>query len=444
MAVTDGMTHWTQPVQAFAAGQIEWDVMGDALDRILGVNWNQADPTIGAALDRAKAARAKGTQTTPASTTLYTADIVQKYRAGGYGAPGSQKARDAAIVDLSKVWAQQGHTQDDAFAQATTYFNQSVDPTAGGVGGGGAAAGSAAAGGSPIIAKPERPVLPGTAGLPDAEAMEREFEIEQSAKEEGRGNLFSRFLASRLAGRAVPPVGARLMQRQAEPLSDMFEMQQGLGLLPEDRTFTDFLHSRGLAPVDPSVLRSLVEQSRVLLNTPEVNTEPLRVSGFRSSLGSNPERQFQLALRSTLPSVPRQLQHPASEIASRTFDQFNLGQVFGKPKENFLDFAKGGLAGRGTPADFTELVRKASGLLAGPESALLTPEQTAYRRALLEDPDEQFQLALQAALPNVAAPARAGFSKAAGQAFRRFQEERGMFTPFLPDITSRNFNFFPR
>ena len=322
-----------------------------------------------------------------------------------------------------------------ARGQTTPASTQTVDPTAGGPVAGGAA--------DPLITRPGRPITPGTARLPDAEEIEREFEIEQSAKAEGRSNLFSRFLASRLAGQAVPPVGVRLMERQAEPLSDIFEMRKGLGQSPEGSTFTEFLRSRGLAPVNPSELRGLVEQSRALLHTPENRLESEDTTGFRSSLASSPERQFQLALRSTLPRVSRQFQQPFSDIASRTFDQFNMGQVFGEPKEHFLDFARGGLAGRGTPADFTQLVRKASGLLQGPESGL-SPAQLEYRRDLLEDPDEQFQLALQAMLPDVPAPARAGFSKAAQQSFRRFQEERGMLTPFLPHITSRNFDFFPR
>lgn len=422
MAVTDGMTDFVQVINAFATGQIDRPEMDTAINRITG-----GDPsrTIRDMIVRAEVARAARAGAAPAaaeSMASTAADIIRRYRAGELGPLGSPQARDAAIVEMSKVFKQDGRSQDSAFAAATAEFNRII--------------------GQQTATAPRTPTK--FIGPPSTPEMfsEQDFEEEQSATEAGRRNLYSRFMESRLPG-GTPGATVRALGRQATPLSDIFNLGQGLGDIAPTASYSNFLRSRGVqgAP-NPSVLQGLVGRARTLLGQVPKVGESENITGFREDLAADPNRQFQLAFRSQLPNVARPFQSAFGDVANRTFNRFELARGLGEQGGNFLDFEnQAGLSGAGSPFDFQSGVRRAADLVSGPEAGL-SGEQATFRNQLLEDPDEQFQLALQAALPSVSAPARAGFSEAAQRAFRRFQEQRGMFTPFLPHIAGNNFEFF--
>ena len=271
-----------------------------------------------------------------------------------------------------------------------------------------------------------------------------DWEEAQSLTEAKRGTVYSRYLDSQLAGRGRPEPTIKALERQSNAFSDIYNLGRGLGDVQPTTSFSDFMRSRGIDQrLNPSEFQGLFERARTLIGQTPQTGESENLASFRDDLSNDLDRQYDLAYRSRLPGVARELHPTLGDLSNNTFNQYQLRKGLGEITDNFLDYENQyGLSGQGNTYDFQGGVRSAADLISGSETGL-SGERAAFRQQLLDDPDDQYELALQAALPKVrGSVARKAFTKAALRSFRRFQEEKGMYTPYLPEFTSKNFSFF--
>ena len=370
-------------------------------------------------------------------TGLTMTEIIARYQNGDYGVVGTPEARDEAIAAIANIWLQSGVSRDESIDRATATFDREVQsdekPVPTWVG---------------TEAKPQGPLEP----LPPEDIIkvgpftgQREEEEELSRNEAGRREVFRRFLANSLPLESPAPF-RRFLERQEEPFSDIFALQRGLGQISEKETFRDFLRGQGqLGAPEPSRFGGLLDLTRQLLGqTPGLDENPTRAA-FREALEGNLPRQQELALRGAQSGVPFELRQSLKDIGARNFNAYRVRQGLGElGTQSLLDYMRpgdGGFIGRTSPDQFRGLVDQVGNLVGGP-GAGLSDIQTTFRKELLEDPESQFNLALQAALPNIPANMRNAFSDLAEREFRRFQSKQGLGTPFLPYASQRGFKFF--
>jgi hypothetical protein len=299
--------------------------------------------------------------------------------------------------------------------------------------------------------------LPFAAGAIPGTKLEEEAEFQrvQSATDPGRTQAFGRFMANMRGG--MPLSVQQALERQGPRYGDIYNIQQGLGDIPGDETFTQFLGRQGeLGRPDPSVLNALVGRARETLS-PDFEEARLsdewsrdqrdRLRTFREDLSGDLSRQQQMALRAAEQGVPMQLRDSLRRLGSRNLSQFNLAQGLGKTgSQSFLDFINEqgtpmGLSGSRDPSEFRALAEETATLFN------TAPPTTGLRQTTLEglekSPESQFDIALNYQLPNIPAPMRNAFRDMAFNQFQQWQNDKGTFANFLPMMSQRNWNFAP-
>jgi len=242
-----------------------------------------------------------------------------------------------------------------------------------------------------------------------------------------------------------------MLENQAGAYADIYGLGRGLGDVPESLTFTDFLNRQGpLGQPDPAVMQALVERSRQLLAQSPRPGESETLAAAREDLAENTPRQFGFALGAVSPTVPREFRSSLADLAARNFQNFSLSQGLGAiGNQSFLDFSRPvgaggvGIVGDQNPGRFRNLASTTADLFSEPERSL-SDTQNTFLQELRNNPENQFNIALQGALPNVPAALRGTFSKLAEQAFRRFQNEKGTFANFLPFASQNQFRLLGR
>lgn len=188
---------------------------------------------------------------------------------------------------------------------------------------------------------PPNPVL-GPPAPPPPEISEAEQLLRQmSGTEQGRGSLFSAFLQRQL------PTGASglfedFLERQGDPLGNLYATQRMFGDVGEEQTFDKWLASRG--GVQPPSLtdpfRSFVNRGASLLSGPESGLSEADLAAREQLKGTGvggQSNQFNIALQSVLGNLNPEMRGWFQRAARRGFDRF----LADDPTKNFLPWFQG-------------------------------------------------------------------------------------------------------
>jgi hypothetical protein len=275
-----------------------------------------------------------------------------------------------------------------------------------------------------------------------------ELEVQRTASESatGRNNMFARFVSDKLEG--VAPEVRKALSRIAPRWGEIYDIQKGLGGegVAQDETFTSYLNRLGqIGRPDPAILEGLQEKVRRSISSdapPEGLTDAEMV--WRKAMLEDQPRQQSMALRTAEQRVPQPLRATMAQMAGRQNLKFDMLKNMGElPNRQFLDYAarNQGVLGSQNPQDFKDIASSVAGLWGQTEDQRNDYSQ-AYYQNLQDNPGLQYNIALNARLPDIPKSLRNSFIRNSARKFAQFQETQGTYAPFLQSQADKNWSFY--
>jgi hypothetical protein len=275
-----------------------------------------------------------------------------------------------------------------------------------------------------------------------------ELEVQRTASESatGRNDMFARFVSDKLEG--VAPEVREALSRIAPRWGEIYDIQKGLGGegVAQDETFTSYLNRLGqIGRPDPAILEGLQEKVRRSISSdapPEGLTDAEMV--WRKAMLEDQPRQQSMALRTAEQRVPQPLRATMAQMAGRQNLKFDMLKNMGElPNRQFLDYAarNQGVLGSQNPQDFKDIASSVAGLWGQTEDQRNDYSQ-AYYQNLQDNPGLQYNIALNARLPDIPKSLRNSFIRNSARKFAQFQETQGTYAPFLQSQADKNWSFY--
>ena len=161
-----------------------------------------------------------------------------------------------------------------------------------------------------------------------------------SETEQDRATMFRSWMADRFKP-GTPGFLQQAVQSRFDPNQVAYEMQRGLGQIPANRPFSQYLTSPTAGNTQAS-LRSLAQSGANLFDAS--NLEPQQAA-FRDYLANNQGSQLQLAMAHAGAGLPAFLQNSLENLGQRSFDKWRTGLPQGEAAQgvpasqlNFLPY----------------------------------------------------------------------------------------------------------
>ena len=236
---------------------------------------------------------------------LSMVDVLSRYKAGGYGAVGSEAAKTHAIYTMAQIWESTGLSAADAMTRATETFDREFGATA------------TKDDTPPVDTKPFGP------GLNEGEiAPQNPFERFLGETPGGRGAIEEEFIQQKYPTAGGPFAG--YLGRQLGRQQNQYLVGAGVGQVPETTSYMDFLRSNsGIGELSAADWQNAIKQAGGFVNDPTGQTGTQTQNAFGEWLRANPHEERNLAIQSGIGGIASPFRNAFKNFATKAYNTFS-------------------------------------------------------------------------------------------------------------------------